>query len=454
MIINEIMLYLLIALTAALLLRGVLRHQDILRFPFLAAAVMAGWFIPQAIGLSENELLPEGGFALTMLVAILGLGGTVLGGREVQGGPRATLQEYDVPRLLVVSLVLSVIGIGAEYLILNTHTDDNTIASGQATGIVTIYFFFMQCQYYGLMIALLALLRSFSWSFLSVVTIDIMMILGIIFYGGRRGPATELGLILGSAFWFQRRLLPPRIMVAAVLIVASLLVNSIGDYRRLATKTNVNEHRLPTISEIMELDLFGHMDDEIDSGSHEITNAVGSHEVTNAIYDIAATANNTNFDFGLVYWNYLVFRYIPAQIVGRDIKDALTVGNWDNAWEVFQYKPHVGTSHTGFSDSFCAFWLLGPLVFVMIAAILQRWWRDAMLGDFRAKVLYGVTISIAAESISHGTCWFFAYLPELFLLVLPLLYWARKQPVRPARRDPRQIRENYQVWPRTRSASL
>ncbi len=60
MIINQITLYLLIGLTAALLLRGLWRHEDMLRFPFLAAATMAGWFIPQAIGLSENDFLPEG----------------------------------------------------------------------------------------------------------------------------------------------------------------------------------------------------------------------------------------------------------------------------------------------------------------------------------------------------------------------------------------------------------
>ncbi len=60
---------------------------------------------------------------------------------------------------------------------------------------------------------------------------------------------------------------------------------------------NSTEARLPTISELMELDFIGTMDSEVKSGSYE---------VTNAIYDIAATAQSANFDFGLVYWDYLV----------------------------------------------------------------------------------------------------------------------------------------------------
>jgi hypothetical protein len=440
-IINQVTLYLLIALIVVLLLRGLWNNGDFLRYPFLAAAATAGWFVPQAIGLSENDSLPEGGFALTMFVAFLSLGATVLGERVVQGRPRATAQEYDVRTLLIASIVLSVIGIAAEFLVLHSGVDETELG-GQSTGIVTIYFFFIECQYYGLAIALLLLLRSFSWISLSVVAVNILSISGIIIYGGRRGPATELGLIVASAFWFQRRMLPSRMVIAAVIIVATLFVNSIGDYRRLVETINATEARLPTISELMDLDLLGKMGSEIDKGSYE---------VTNAIYDIAAVSKSENFDFGLVYWNFFVFKYIPAQIVGKGVKDALTANLTNNSWEVFQYDPVRGSTHTGFSDSFNSFWFLGPLVFALIAAILQRWWRDAMLGEFQAQFSYCVTISVATESVSHGTRWFFGYLPEVFLFALPIFYLARK---RQPHRGPRQARENYAVWSRPRSASL
>ena len=347
MIINQITLYLLIVLTAALLVRGFWRHEDMLRFPFLAAAITAGWFIPQAIGLSENDSLPEGGFALTMLVAILSLGATVLGERAVQDRPPATLQEYNERTLLVASMILSAIGIVAQFLILGTvraTLAEGGDIGGQATGIVTIYFFFAEFQYYGLAIAILLLLRSFSWISFSIVAICIFLIGSVVIFGGRRGPATELGLIIASAFWFQRRMLPPRMLVVGVLVAATLLINSIQSYRNLMSTVAANstEARLPTISELMELDFIGTMDSEVKSGSYE---------VTNAIYDIAATAQSANFDFGLVYWDYFVFRYIPAQIVGKDIKDTLMVTStkdkWNNAWEVFQYKPMIGTTSHG-----------------------------------------------------------------------------------------------------------
>ena len=274
------------------------------------------------------------------------------------------------------------------------------------------------------------------------MTIDILMILGVVVFGGRRGPATELGLIIGSAFWFQRRLLPSRMVIAAALVVGTLFVNSVGDYRRLLETINYTEARLPTISEILQLDFLGTMGSEIDQGSYE---------VTNAIYDIAAVSKSGNFDFGLVYWNYLVFKYVPAQIVGKDMKDALTANLPDNAWEVFQYKPVLGTTHTGFSDAFSSFWFLGPLVFAMIAAILQRWWRDAMLGDFQAKLLYCVTISVATEAISHGTSWFLWLFARSFPVCAAASLLGAKAA---ASQGPRQVRENYPVWPRPRPTSF
>ena len=52
------------AITLVLIVRGFAEKAGFLRFPFLLAVVTAGWFIPQAIGLLNDNSLPSGGFGL------------------------------------------------------------------------------------------------------------------------------------------------------------------------------------------------------------------------------------------------------------------------------------------------------------------------------------------------------------------------------------------------------
>ena len=164
-----------IGVTSVLLLRGLITRTGVLKYPFLASAVVAGWFIPQAIGLSHSTgLLPEGGFALTMLIAALSLLATVLGESMIKPVPQLRIRLYDRPSLLVASALLSAVGLVAYTRILTTPEQLNE--QGLTTGIVTILFFFAQAQFYGLTIALLLLLKRFSWTAFAIVLIDLSSI--------------------------------------------------------------------------------------------------------------------------------------------------------------------------------------------------------------------------------------------------------------------------------------
>lgn len=442
MIANQTMLFVLIAVTAWLLLRGLRHRQDMLRFPFLAAAVMAGWFIPQAIGLSDDANLPEGGFALTMAFASICLGGILLGERRVKPRRQPIKLEHFERRLLIASVILSASGAFFYYRILDSFED--TTSEGLSTGIITIYYFFAKAQYFGFAIAILLLLNRFSWLALILVVLNLNVLSGFILFGGRRGAAIEVVLITLSAFWFQRRFAPPRSAVILGIVFISLASSSIGQYRSLVASVNQyrgsEESRLPTISEINNIDFWEQIGEIIESGSYEVRNAV---------HYISAASETANFNLGASYWNYFIFRYVPGQFIGHDVKAALMFDLPDDAARVYGYRRHIGTAFTGFSDTFKAFWLFGAAVFGAIAVIMQRWWRDAMLGDFEAKVFYCVSISVAMEGVTHGTEWFFAALPQIFIFTVPFLRWARRwrppaQPYRSlsARRfGPRQSRE-------------
>jgi len=412
-------LMILMAVTAAVLVRGFfMQEAGYLKYPFLAAAVVAGWFIPQAIGLANDVRLPEGGYDVTMIYAAMSLIAAVIGDRWKSGAPVVNTWVYNDTRLAIGAAVLSAIGAAAFTLILNT-TADRT-ADGLTTGVVTIYYFLYALQYMGLAIALLLLLRKFSWVTFGIVAFDYSSVSGFVLFGGRRGAALDVAFITICAFWFARRILLPRLLMIAGMVFGALMVNVAGEYRQLVATINKNssEPRLPTFQEFMEIPFLDHFRD---------TTSKGSYEVKNAIYYIASALQNSTYDFGTHYWNFFVFRYIPAQLLGADLKQSLMFDVPNDPSRIYDYTRHIGTTYTGFADTFSAFSFPGIFVFTVIAAIMTKWWSAALAGDFQARLFYCATVATAMESITHSTEWFFIFLPQVFIFTLPILYWARER---------------------------
>ena len=418
---DYVLLSVVMAIVAVMLVRGLRRRELMLRFPFLAAATVGGWFLPQAIGLAGQPDLPVGGYELTMTMVALSLIAIIWGDRHFGRQRQPTLTNYNETRLLVVAAGLSAVGAVASMLTHSVSGAEVEAMGGQATGIITIYYFFAKAQYIGFVIALLLLLKRFSWQALALTAFNLNMVLAFILFGGRRGPAVEVATMFLTALWFQRRYAVPRMFMLGAAVAGMLMINVAGEYRRLVTQRNAalvagESASLPSLEEVLSIDFLG----TLTSFATE-----GSYEARNAIFYIGATNEDLNFDFGLSYWNYLVFRYVPAQFVGRDWKDFLTAEITDSTVTLYGYNRHVGTTFTGFADAFMAFWLFGCLVFAGISALMYRWYSAAMAGSFEAKLFYACTLSVAMHGITHGTVWFVVYLPQLFLFTLPLLAWAK-----------------------------
>ncbi|MDF2116075.1 hypothetical protein PY365_10860 [Roseiarcaceae bacterium H3SJ34-1] len=414
-----ISLMILMVVTAAVLVRGFfLQEAGYLKYPFLAAAVVAGWFIPQAIGLAKDVRLPEGAYDLTMIYAAMSLIAAVVGDRWKSRVPVANTWVYNETRLAIGAMVLSAIGAVAFALILRGGAETST--EGTGTGIVTIYFFLYALQYMGLALALLLLLQKFSWFTFGIVAFDYSSVSGFVLFGGRRGAALDVAFITICAFWFTRRILLPRLLMIAGMIFGALMVNVAGEYRQLIATINKNssEPRLPTFQEFMEIPFLDHFHD---------TTTKGSFEVKNAIYYIASAFQNGTYDYGAHYWNFFVFRYIPAQFLGADFKQSLMFELPNDPSRIYDYTRHVGTTYTGFADTFSGFSFLGIFVFTLIAAIMTKWWAAALAGDFKSRLVYCATVATAMESITHSTEWFFIFLPQVFIFTFPILYWARER---------------------------
>jgi len=407
--------FIILSMTAGvLIIQGLRRSWGVLSYPFLVGAVITGWFLPQAYDLRVDMTLPSNGYWITMFYAAACLIAVKLGwDHALTVKSRFKIHQYSYNRLLYASFILSVVGIAAYSQIFNI--DIQTTEEGFSTGLVTILFFFEKLQYFGLAIALCLLLQRYTLLALIIVLVDVNSIMGFVLWGGRRGPAITISLIILSLFWFQRRILLPRIAIIGGLLVGAIFISGISSYRQFVS---INK-RLPQLSEVYKMNIFeeGFIDNK-------------NLEVTNAITYVSGALERQSYHFGADYWNYLVFSYIPGQLIGHNRKQALQFSVDDPAVAAYAFKRHPGTTYTGFADSFHGFSFFGVLIFYIFARILGRWWRRGMAGSLSDKVFYSIIISTGLLAITHGCGWFIAFALQPLIFLLPIFIIARIHPVR------------------------
>jgi hypothetical protein len=131
-------------------------------------------------------------------------------------------------------------------------------------------------------------------------------------------------------------------------------------------------------------------------------------ELRNAALLIEATQRSANYEYGAGYWNHLVFRFIPAQILGDKFKQSLMLHASRDGVErelaAFNYVNPPGSTVTGLGDSFQQFGYLGCLVFALLAWFFTRLWSAATLPSHAfAQLLYIQSCTSAMRAVTHWT---------------------------------------------------
>jgi hypothetical protein len=163
-------------------------------------------------------------------------------------------------------------------------------------------------------------------------------------------------------------------------------------------------------------------------------------EMKAAAYQMAVIDRLDAHDYGIYHWNRLVFRYVPAQLLGRSFKEAmylringentriLATDLNDQTYEHFGYRKGMGLTTGGITDAYGSFWYFGFVKFVVIAAIMKRLYLSARRGSFTHQVFYLILIVPAMHIVSHNTNWFFGIMPHMVAFLLPALLYARSRP--------------------------
>lgn len=420
--INGLLIGLLSAVSLGLIATGLRQRGGIYRFPFLAGATFLGFIVPQLPGLATDRFLPSGSFERTLWFTICCALMCGFGWR-VGWKPLETVRalRFDERRVLWVALALS--AVGAFFFQMLNYLPADVLANTQPTGLPVVFIFFGNALFYGFGLAVLCSTRRLTRFGLLIMAFDLVFLLYRVIITGKRGDTTEISLIILLSLWFRRDFVMPRAMALAAALLAGFALTSIADYRGL-----VHGDKETTLSDFTNIDVLANFQALLSQGGDEMHNAVVLMDAVN---------KTSSFDFGLFHWNTLVFNFVPAQLLGNDVKDSLMIpvtGQRDR-----DFSPaSVGSTETGMTDAFASFWYFGVIKFFLVAYLMRRLYETAVDGSFLAQILYMLSITPSMHVITHHTQWLLSAWVTISLLMLPPLLLLALQPKTPALRPARE----------------
>jgi hypothetical protein len=198
---------------------------------------------------------------------------------------------------------------------------------------------------------------------------------------------------------------------------AIFIIPAVGTYRQFAA-----ENPLEALKQI-------DFDEEVKAFFDE--DAIS--EVKNATALIAATKEMDGYDWGAGYWNRIVFRFVPAQFLGKEFKDSLMLGREQQDLGEFVesasgFKAPTGSTFTGIGDTFYHFGYFGCLVFAAMAYAFKNFWTAANhYGGTVAQIFYIQVITSAMRALTHQTMDFIPGLIYSGIFIALVAFYARER---------------------------
>lgn len=389
-----------------LILTGALVHalrstERIYEYPYFMSAAFAGFILPQAYSLirfpfNTSPSAIDNVLLMTLLCVLACLFGyRAAENRWIVQKTQTLVNDRRLFRWGVFFILCAFF-----FTVLIGRMTDAERGGRQWTGRATIFLFFSELGYPGLAICLRQALKdrrdTVAWFW--TIAGSIIPIMSGLFYA-RREPTALFALTIAITLYFQKRYVLPRSVIAGALVLAIIVIPTTSQIRSaLATRG---------IAGIRDVDLIG--------GFRKFSSGSKILELRNAAMVMEATNRTGNFGIGRGYWDQIVFRLVPAQIIGRENKERLmfrTPKQRDNdEIAMLGYRRIIGTTTTGVGDSYREFGYFGALVFAAMAVVFKSLWRASLQpnGVF-AQLLYIQTAIAAMHAVTHLTG---DYLPTL-----------------------------------------
>jgi len=418
----DIYLFIFIIIITAALSRVLWKPELIFEYPYFMAAVFAVFVLPQASSLIHYPgRVSDTAVDDVLLMSCLCFGASILGYQISPSKNLFKLVSRPVNQSRVFHIALFFIACGYITLYLVRNADVQLTAKGGMTGISTIYIFFGGLVFHGFAICWFLFLQKFTWPRLMAVIVGAIIPLLTIIKAGRREPAVMFGLTIVIGYYYNRGIKPSRFLIFGALFFALLAIPATGVYRGLAAQGELDK--------LMHFNWIQNFKDYFNKES--------VLELRNAAALIQTTKSFGDYEYGAGYWNQLIFRFVPAQIVGKDVKDSLLIGTaldgMLNDVTNFGHEFSTGSTLTGMGDAFRQFGWFGCLFFMFVAIIFRSYWLSSIQPNaLFAQLLYLLICTSAMRAVTHQTLDFLpGFVYHFLFLWIGLWYAEERNPVTP-----------------------
>ncbi|MCB1207428.1 MAG: hypothetical protein KDN18_24465 [Verrucomicrobiae bacterium] len=416
---SELQIWIFVIVAGFILAKGFARPSRFFEFPYFMAATFVVFIFPQVISLKRFPgSTPLESLTPVMVMTNLCMACCYLG--YLLPPSRWIAKHGSTPvkleRLFHFGALFIVVSLFFSFLISQMSAEER--GGSTWSGRVTIYHFFSQLVYPGFAISLFTALSrksSIAWIFTIVAALNPLV---AILLSGRRESAALFVLTIGLTYFFHRRWIPPRPIIAAGIVFAMLAIPATSKYRSAMSQEGFGGAR--------KIDLVGNF--------KRFLNEESILELRNAAVLIYTTRIRSDYDFGTAYWDQLVFRFIPAQIFGKEFKDKLMFDETEVDPEkeeaveigIRSFTAPKGSTLTGMGDSFKQFGYFGCLFFALLAVIFRSLWETSLQpNSFFAKLLYIQTSTSAMRAVTHQTVDFFPGLLYNVVFLGMAVFYAR-----------------------------
>lgn len=396
--------YLFIVLCILLILPGIRNTARIFEFPFFMGVTFLGFMGPHVYAIVQrNYPMPEDialrGMAMTCLcVAMAWLGYHMKPSKVLLDKLKCPTSDQ---RLFHVGALYALI---ATYFFVMVRMHPGATGS-QWSGSVLRYLFFTGLSAPALAICTVYVLRKQTpWTILFFGLALLAPLYSV--YVGRRGLTFMFLVTIGFSLFYVRGFKLPRWALACALIVGTVHMLNIAEYRTLRTSGKLD------LTQLLDMNIERNLNRAIGKTKRAIS------ETAYGFYIMDSVTRRGSYEFGSAFWNMLIVFYVPGQIVGYDLKKNLQInigaGDFTDLNERLRVDLNTGTTLTGIYSAYKQFWYLGSLLFFfygvayrhLYALVMDR--RNTILmALYPAMVIYGMYI--ITHHVAYATTQFVFY---------------------------------------------
>lgn len=401
-----------------MLASGIIDRKRLWEAPTWVGFIFVAFIVPQAIHIESSEI----GGTLDAWLAWYYIASCLIAfwwsfeatkRKAMRSSTRESCPVSDGP--LVVKTVV-ILGLGAVSL---SKINEMSSAHGHGTswtGVITFYYLIFQCIFMALSIAATRWLTTGRRIWMVIGSTAAALALIAIAANAKRSLTAEVFFIVGASLFFLRGWTPPRASILALMLFGTVLVHQVGPIRDYVRSGNGNAFQ--AVLEGVPFEEFAYL------------TPGKAPELTQGVVDIYRYRQHGRWTGPAPLWNRMVHQYVPAFLVGREVKASLKVDLSKENYDRLDRFDWHGATRTGFSDTFRGYGVFGVLMFALLGWLMSMLYVSAYTGSQWALFLYPLLINDSMFAVTESTSRFFS--GSFFVaLVAVLLFW------RPATRSSR-----------------